>query len=163
MNQTEADRYRARSRQAFDAQAATFDVGTEGSHARMLYPHVVEAVTASVAGIEGPRLLDLGCGTGALAERVIESAPDARLSCVDLSPNMVEAARARLAGRARVAVCDAERLIFPDSSSMLRGATTPSTTTRTPNARRSRRGASSPRAAASSSAMPGSPVPHGPS
>ena len=75
MNQTEADRYRARSRQAFDAQAATFDVGTEGSHARMLYPHVVEAVTASVAGIEGPRLLDLGCGTGALAERVIESAP----------------------------------------------------------------------------------------
>ena len=116
MNQTEADRYRARSRQAFDAQAATFDVGTEGSHARMLYPHVVEAVTASVAGIEGPRLLDLGCGTGALAERVMESAPDARLSCVDLSPNMVEAARARLAGRARVAVCDAERLIFPDSS-----------------------------------------------
>ena len=49
-----------RSRAAFDAQAATYDDGMEGDHARGLYPLVAEEVASAVAGKEGPRLLDLG-------------------------------------------------------------------------------------------------------
>ena len=90
-----------RSRAAFDAQAATYDEGMEGDHARGLYPLVAEEVASAVAGKEGPRLLDLGCGTGALAELVLARVPGSRLSCVDLSPRMV---------------ADAEALPFPEES-----------------------------------------------
>ena len=57
-----------------------------------------------------------GCGTGALAELVLGAVPGARLSCVDLSPRMAEAARARLGERAEVLLRDAERLPFRDGS-----------------------------------------------
>lgn len=115
MDEKNAEQLKARTRVAFDAQAATYDAGMEGEHARRLYPHVLGEVRAAVAGLAAPRLLDLGCGTGALAERVLGVAPGAHLTCVDLSPRMAEAARARLAGRAEVLLGDAERLPFHDA------------------------------------------------
>lgn len=115
MDEKNAEQLKARTRAAFDAQAATYDAGMEGEHARRLYPHVLGEVRAAVAGLAAPRLLELGCGTGALAERVLGVAPGAHLTCVDLSPRMAEAARARLAGRAEVLLGDAERLPFYDA------------------------------------------------
>lgn len=115
MDEKNAEQLKARTRAAFDAQAATYDAGMEGEHARRLYPHVLGEVRAAVAGLAAPRLLDLGCGTGALVERVLGVAPGAHLTCVDLSPRMAEAARARLAGRAEVLLGDAERLPFHDA------------------------------------------------
>ena len=115
MDEKNAEQLKARTRAAFDAQAATYDAGMEGEHARRLYPHVLGEVRAAVAGLAALRLLDLGCGTGALAERVLGVAPGAHLTCVDLSPRMAEAARARLAGRAEVLLGDAERLPFHDA------------------------------------------------
>ena len=115
MDEKNAEQLKARTRAAFDAQAATYDAGMEGEHARRLYPHVLGEVRAAVAGLAAPRLLDLGCGTGALAERVLGVAPGAHLTCVDLSPRMAEAARARLAGRAEVILGDAERMPFHDA------------------------------------------------
>ena len=116
MDKQDAELLRARSRTAFDAQAATYDEGMQGEHARNLYPHVLAEVTRAVAGDPAPRLLDLGCGTGALGELVLSRLPGARLTCVDLSPRMVEAARMRLSDRADVLLCDAERLPFRDGS-----------------------------------------------
>ena len=115
MDEKNAEQLKARTRAAFDAQAATYDAEMEGEHARRLYPHVLGEVRAAVAGLAAPRLLDLGCGTGALAERVLGVAPGAHLTCVDLSPRMAEAARVRLAGRAEVLLGDAERLPFHDA------------------------------------------------
>ena len=66
--------------------------------------------------VAAPRLLDLGCGTGALAEQVLDEAPGARLTWVDLSPRMVAAAQNRLGDRAEVVLCDVERLPLRDSS-----------------------------------------------
>lgn len=116
MDKQDAELLRARSRAAFDAQAATYDEGMQGEHARNLYPHVLAEVTRAVAGDPAPRLLDLGCGTGALGELVLSRLPGARLTCVDLSPRMVEAACMRLGDRADVLLCDAERLPFRDGS-----------------------------------------------
>lgn len=116
MDEKDAELLRSRSRAAFDAQAPTYDTGTGGEHARRLYPHVLAEVVRVVAGDPAPRLLDLGCGTGALAELTLGEIPRARLSCVDLSPRMAEAARARLGGRAEVLLCDAECLPFRDGS-----------------------------------------------
>ena len=116
MDEKNAELLRSRSRAAFDAQAATYDTGMQGEHARRLYPHVLAEVVRVVADDSAPRLLDLGCGTGALAELVLGALPGARLTCVDLSPRMVDAARARLGGQAHVLLADVERLPFHDSS-----------------------------------------------
>lgn len=110
---------RERSRRAFDAQAATYDEAVFGSHARTLYPAVVAELTDRPAAPPA-RLLDLGCGTGALTELVAEALPDARLCGLDLSSGMLDRARARLGGRpdlgSRIELVrgDAERLPFCD-------------------------------------------------
>ena len=116
MDEKNAELLRGRSRAAFDAQAATYDEGMEGDHARRLYQYVVGEVTCAVAGMSAPRVLDLGCGTGALAARLLDAIPGCSLTGVDLSPRMVEVARARLTGRAEVLLGDAERLPFHDDA-----------------------------------------------
>ena len=60
------------------------------------------------------RILDMGCGTGALAQQVLEAFPSCELSGVDLSARMLSCAAARLGSRARLACADSERLPFPD-------------------------------------------------
>ena len=72
MEQKNADELKARSRAAFDAQAETYDAGMQGDHARGLYRIVAGEVARACGGIDSPRVLDLGCGTGALAEIVLD-------------------------------------------------------------------------------------------
>jgi SAM-dependent methyltransferase len=65
----------------------------------------------------GASVLDLACGTGAIALALAEAAPSlARLIGVDLSLGMVRRAAAALAHRAQggVARMDAQMLAFPD-------------------------------------------------
>lgn len=47
-------------------------------------------------------VLDLGCGPGPLAARILEAYPAARLTAFDLTEEMLEACRRTLAGRAGV-------------------------------------------------------------
>ena len=108
MTREKADEMKARSRAAFDAQAGTYDTGMQGDHARALYRIVADEVARACWGIASPRVLDLGCGTGALAEIVLDEIPGCALVGVDLSANMAERAAERLGGRAEVVVGDAE-------------------------------------------------------
>lgn len=85
MEQKNADELKARSRAAFDAQAETYDAGMQGDHARGLYRIVAGEVARACGGIDSPRVLDLGCGTGALAEIVLDEIPGCALVGVDLS------------------------------------------------------------------------------
>lgn len=91
-----ATELRNRSRTAFDAQAATYDEGMQGAHARRLYPLVVGEVVRAVADAACPRILDAGCGTGALAALVRAAVPGCALTGVDVSANMAAKARERL-------------------------------------------------------------------
>ena len=116
MIEEDARQLKDRSRTAFDAQASTYDEGMQGEHARRLYPHVVEEVVRAVADIPTPCLLDLGCGTGALAKLVLRQVPRARLTCVDLSSEMLAVAGERLGATAKLVAADAEHLPFCDSS-----------------------------------------------
>ena len=79
MEQRNADELKARSRAAFDAQAETYDAGMQGDHARGLYRIVAGEVARACGGIDSPRVLDLGCGTGALAEIVLDEIPGCAL------------------------------------------------------------------------------------
>jgi SAM-dependent methyltransferase len=71
-----------------------------------------------VAWLEAPggaAWLDVGCGTGALAQTVLEAADPAAVLGVDPSAGFVADARARLAdARARLVVADARRLPVGD-------------------------------------------------
>jgi ubiquinone/menaquinone biosynthesis C-methylase UbiE len=101
-----------KSRDAFDRQAADYDSSGYGRHARRLHGDVM----AAVAGFSFTDVLDVGCGTGATLAAVLDAHPQARALGIDLSPKMVEAARARLGDRARIAVADAEHLPAGDAS-----------------------------------------------
>lgn len=45
---------------------------------------------------DNPKVLDLGCGTGNITQKVLERFPDARVTCLDLSENMIEIAKNKL-------------------------------------------------------------------
>jgi tRNA (cmo5U34)-methyltransferase len=83
-------------RQHFDHEAAEFD-----RIIVRLIPHyatMVEALVAAVPfAVTTPiRVVDLGCGTGTIARRVLERFPDAHVTCVDLADNMIALAKAKL-------------------------------------------------------------------
>ncbi len=53
-----------------------------------------EAVAAAAVTSPGMRVLEIGCGTGAVTERLVERG--ARVTAIDQNPQMMEQARARL-------------------------------------------------------------------
>jgi ubiquinone/menaquinone biosynthesis C-methylase UbiE len=62
------------------------------------------------------RVLDVGCGTGALLDQLSRSYPQARLTGVDPVPEMLAVARTRLSADVDLREGWAERLPFPDES-----------------------------------------------
>jgi tRNA (cmo5U34)-methyltransferase len=62
------------------------------------YPRMVEALVAVIPFESSApvRVIDLGCGTGTVAERVLASFPNAQVTCLDLAENMIAMARAKL-------------------------------------------------------------------
>jgi SAM-dependent methyltransferase len=66
---------------------------------------------------DGDRVLDLGCGTGALSSTILRQFPSCAVTGVDASPSFIEQARQESAGdRARFIVGDAQRLELPDAA-----------------------------------------------
>jgi len=67
-----------------------------------LIPRYDEMIGAMIAAIPFDparpiRVIDLGCGTGTVADRVKQRFPRARITCLDLAENMLSFARAKLA------------------------------------------------------------------
>lgn len=62
------------------------------------------------------RVLDVGCGTGLLLNRLSRTHPEVELIGVDLSQAMLIVAQRRLAGRASLADADAAALPFRDGA-----------------------------------------------
>ncbi|HEX5582181.1 class I SAM-dependent methyltransferase [Gaiella sp.] len=95
---------------SFAVPAASYD-RFMGVYSAKLAPKL-----ADLAGVAaGQRVLDVGCGPGALAAELVSRLGAASVTAVDPSETFVEAARERLAG-VRVERAPAERLPFPDDS-----------------------------------------------
>ena len=60
----------------------------------------------------GERILDVGCGTGALAARLLDAGARVRIVGADLAPAMLRHARRKLGGRAPLVAADAVHLPF---------------------------------------------------
>lgn len=82
---------------AFDDHAASYDrlVGRNpGYHEHLrLSAHRLTQRSAPPRSATGPRLLDLGCGTGASTAALLAAAPDAEIVAVDGSAEMIAEAR----------------------------------------------------------------------
>ncbi|HET6506643.1 MAG TPA: methyltransferase domain-containing protein [Baekduia sp.] len=93
----------ARAREAYDAMADAY-VADERNAYNALYER--PATLAALGDVRGRRVLDAGCGAGALAAELV--ARGATVDGVDVSPRMVDRARARGLDRdaARFAVGD---------------------------------------------------------
>ena len=75
----------------WDLYAHTYDAIT----ALRPYGEMLDEVVGALDVAPGLRVLDAGCGTGALAERLAKACPDIEYVGVDLSPSMLARARAR--------------------------------------------------------------------
>jgi len=73
-------------------------------YASAIYPALLDALS----GIRFERLLDAGCGSGNLLERIAERYPDAECHGIDMNPDNVEASRER--GLTRIYEGDAEEM-----------------------------------------------------
>lgn len=83
-----------------------------GRWSRLVAPEFVRWLAVE----PGARWLDVGCGTGALAETVLDVASPASVTGIDPSAGFVDFGRQRLAGRAVLEVGDAQELPYPDDS-----------------------------------------------
>lgn len=80
----------------FEAGASEFD-----DDIHFLAPHYKQMLDALVVGLPFAkslpiRVVDIGCGTGNVAQRVKESYPDAVITCVDISESMLRTSRSKL-------------------------------------------------------------------
>ena len=78
----------------FDARADVYD-----SLIRRGAPCYEEMLAELIAWVPSgaTRVLELGCGTGALTLRLADRCPDAALTVVDAAPEMIEIAKKRVA------------------------------------------------------------------
>jgi tRNA (cmo5U34)-methyltransferase len=84
-------------RQHFEDEAREFD-----EIIVRLIPEYSQMVDALVSALpfdrtEPVRVIDLGCGTGTVADRVLQDFPKAEVTCLDLAEGMIGMARAKLA------------------------------------------------------------------
>jgi ubiquinone/menaquinone biosynthesis C-methylase UbiE len=95
----------------------TFNVAADAYDRFMgLYSSQLSAQLADLAGVEaGQRVIDVGCGPGALVAELVRRLGADSVAAVDPSEPFVEAARARYSG-VDVRLAPAEDLPFPDDA-----------------------------------------------
>ncbi|MBN9620010.1 MAG: class I SAM-dependent methyltransferase [Actinobacteria bacterium] len=99
----------------FDARAESYDTGRR---ARWHSQVVERSADVALAALPSPlRVLDVGCGTGALLSEMVVRVPYAQTFVgVDPAPRMLGVARQRVDPRVRLVRGVAEDLPFPDAS-----------------------------------------------
>lgn len=105
--------FRGPLRGMFDGLAPTWETRIRAHH--------LWALDLALEDVPAPRrILDLGTGTGVVALALAERYPEAEIAGIDLSPGMIEEARAKLppdlAGRVGFEVGDASALDCPDGA-----------------------------------------------
>ncbi len=105
-----------RVKQHFNEEAQKFD-----RIIQQLIPYYEEMLQALLSAIPFERdstiqVLDLGCGTGTLAQHILCVFPRAHVTCLDFSEQMIEMARAKLADfhRVRYVVQDFQEFALTD-------------------------------------------------
>ncbi|MDP2052685.1 MAG: class I SAM-dependent methyltransferase [Acidobacteriota bacterium] len=85
---------------------------------RTLIPHYQELIAAAATAVgalarTAPAVVDLGTGSGALAQAILKARPRARLIGIDEDPGMLAMAEKRLRGRIQAIEGDFEYTVIP--------------------------------------------------
>ena len=98
----------------FDRAAEKYESGHAGVYElrKKDYPPILEELDKEPF----ETLLDCGCGTAPMLSLLSERYPERRYTGIDLSPNMIAAARAKGLQNASFILGDCERLPFADNS-----------------------------------------------
>jgi tRNA (cmo5U34)-methyltransferase len=74
------------------------------------YPEMIDALVSSLPFNAQREILvaDLGCGTGAVTQAVLQRYPRAHVRCFDIAPNMLSVARERLAHHSTIEFIQAD-------------------------------------------------------
>ena len=101
----------------FDEWSRTYDRSVlQGVFFDRVHDALVRVLRPLLRGIEAPRVLDVGCGTGRLLARLRTELPKAELSGVDASAGMIEVARGKAElATVRLEVASAAALPFEDA------------------------------------------------
>ncbi len=83
-----------------------------------LIPHYKELITQAASAVDifarnTPAVVDLGTGSGALAQQILKVRPQARLIGIDADATMLDAATRRLRGNLQTVEEDFERIRIP--------------------------------------------------
>ncbi|MDR1695092.1 MAG: class I SAM-dependent methyltransferase [Endomicrobium sp.] len=102
----------------FEEEAKEFD-----SVIQKLIPHYNDMIGALVSVIPfakdaGFSMIDLGCGTGTVAKEIKNGFPDADVTCVDISPNMLEIAKTKI-GSGKYIQADFNGFSFPQKYGLI--------------------------------------------
>jgi ubiquinone/menaquinone biosynthesis C-methylase UbiE len=97
---------------SFNKRASIYDTSNFSKYPRECYPYIMEAIQ----GIKFKKVLDLGCGTGAILEQISHAYNTVELFGLDLSENMITQATYRLDSKAKLSTGDAENLPYEDDS-----------------------------------------------
>lgn len=97
----------------FDRWSAVYD---RPRFQNTTYRPVHDAVLARLTGTQPEVVLDLGCGTGQLTQRLTEQFPDAEVVGIDYSVGMLDEASDRVGIRADLMRADAQYLPFRSAS-----------------------------------------------
>lgn len=84
----------AKVAQDFQAEAETWDHLARRYHTR--YDEMLDDLMKRLRLPDGAKILDLGCGTGILAEMLLEQVAMSSVSLLDFSANMIEVSERRL-------------------------------------------------------------------
>lgn len=108
---------KAQVRKNFGRSAETYDrcAGVQKRMARELIGRI------KATGKDFRNILEIGCGTGFLTELLIKNFPRAKILAVDISPQMIEAARGKLASYSSISyfVADGENLLIDGSFDLI--------------------------------------------
>jgi ubiquinone/menaquinone biosynthesis C-methylase UbiE len=105
----------AEAKREFDNWSKTYD---KGPLQKIFFKPAHRMLLAALRPNEND-ILDIGCGTGAFAARLLESRPEATVCGLDLSEGMLAQCEERLRqarGRLRLVRGDSQRLPFADNS-----------------------------------------------
>ncbi len=102
-----------RIKDCYKQEAAAFD-----AMIRKLVPNYEQMIDVLVSIIPGPAgrclsVADLGCGTGAVSSAIADKFPNAELTCVDMSDNMLRLAEAKLGEHITCIQADFNTFEFP--------------------------------------------------
>lgn len=107
---------REAARKEFESWSRSYD---DSILQRLLFTPSHNCILERLTGIDRPRVLDIGCGTGAFAARVLAANPNAEVCGLDLTRGMLRLGTKRLHrlnNRASLVQGDSERLPLGDCS-----------------------------------------------